>query len=136
VALGAWQGLAQLPWDFEAGEEHPRWEGRYATLLSLLEDTPKALFVDEDRPGESRQKLFRAQFVLGPTILQERSGLDKVGLRQLLRDPLILDFGNGPALTLALSELETEAERLGLELSVERQPGALALVRTRKAAKR
>jgi len=136
VALGLWQGLEQLPWQFEPGERHPRWEGRYATLLPLLEGHEKAFFSDDRGTGENRQKLFRAQFVLGPTVLQERVSIDRIALKQLIRNPLILDYGNGPALSLVLKQLEIDATRQGLELSVERRPGALALVRTSRLVER
>jgi len=134
IAAGGWQGSRRLPWNFEPPERHPRWAARYEALAPLVADSPRVLFVQEDnRRGSHR--LFRAQFVLSPSVIEQRSTLAKVWVRQLTRQPLILDYRSHRKLRAALRALEQRATKAGLELRYKKV-GHFAVVRAYRAEKR
>jgi len=131
IVVGGWLSVLGLPWGYAPPTPNPQWEARYQSLLPLLAGEPRVLFLQqEDDAGVHR--LFRAQFVLGPAVIEERATLDKVQIRQLLLRPLILDFRQPRALKRALARLQAAAERERLELAVERPLPQLAVVRARR----
>lgn len=132
---GAGRTLASLPFGFEAPAEHPGWVARYGELASRLEGVPRALFVADDPGGTPKYKLFRAQFVLGPTVLLDRPSLDAVRPRQLVSVPLVLDASTAEGLEAALAHLRERSIPERVELIVERAPRRLAVVRARAAAR-
>jgi hypothetical protein len=131
IGIGGWLSIRGLPWGYVRSTPKPQWEMRYESLLPLLAGEPRVLFLQQENdPGVHR--LFRAQFVLGPAVIEERATLDKVQIRQLLLRPLILDFRQPRALKRALGRLQAAAERERLELAVERPLPQLAVVRARR----
>lgn len=123
--------MRRLPWSFVAPEPHPEWVARYEALQPLLEGEARLLFLQQE-PSQGVHRLFRAQFVLGPAVIDERSTLAQVQVRQLLHRPLILDYRQPKALREALEHLEAAAREERLELLVERPMTQLAVVRARR----
>lgn len=118
-----------MPWAFRPHPGHPGWEARYAALVPLLAGEPRvAMLREEGDAGVHR--LFRAQFVLAPSVIEPRSRLDDVVLRQLHWRPLILDFRSASALEGTLREIESRGAAIGMEIAVERRAGQIAVVRS------
>jgi hypothetical protein len=90
------------------------------------------LFLHE-RKGKGVHRLFRAQFVLAPSVIEERPTVDTVQIGQLTQRPLILDYLRPQALSRTLSRLHRDAASRGLELEVDRPFRQLAVVRARRA---
>jgi hypothetical protein len=131
IVIGGWLSVLGLPWEFVPPTPNPQWEARYESLLPLVAGEPRVLFLQQENDA-GVHRLFRAQFVLAPAVIEERATLDKVQIRQLLLRPLILDFREPGALKAALASLRATAERERLELAVERPLPQLAVVRARR----
>lgn len=123
--------VAGLPFAFDPGPDHPGWVARYGELAGRLGDAPRALFVADDPEGTPKYKLFRAQFVLGPTVFQDRSSIEKVRPGLLLSVPLVLDGSSAESLERILARLRERAVEERVELIVDRYPRWLAVVRAR-----
>jgi hypothetical protein len=133
LAVGLWQAAAAVPWSVAGGASRLAWVERYASLRPFLTDVDSAQFLHDYPPGTARHRLYRAQFELAPCVLVDRPELAKVSIASLRTSPLILDFHTAAALDGALMTLTAAAERQGWSLEVERLPGALAIVRARRA---
>lgn len=131
AAAGAVRTVASLPRDAVAEPGPPGWVTRYGELEGALDGEERALFVADDPQGTPKYKLFRAQYVLGPTVLQDRPSLARVRPRHLLEAPLVLDGSSGEAFEASLASLRRRAAEEGLELEVRRYPARLAVVRAR-----
>lgn len=123
--------VAGLPFGFDPGPDHPGWVARYGELAGELGDAPRAFFVADDAEGTPKYKLFRAQFVLGPTVLQDRSSIETVRPGLLLSVPLVLDGSSTESLERSLARLQERAGAERVELIVDRYPRWLAVVRAR-----
>lgn len=132
AALAAGAGtVAGLPFAFDPGPDHPGWVARYGELAGVLGDTPRAFFVADDPEGTPKYKLFRAQFVLGPTVFQDRSSIEKVRPGLLVSVPLLVDGSSTQSLDRILARLRERAAAERVELIVDRYPRGLAVVRAR-----
>lgn len=106
------------------------WIERYEALVPHLQGVPRAGFVrhPETRPNH-RQRFFRAQYVLAPTVLVYRYRLPRPHPQRLSGIPEIYDFADPHALDEILTETAARAEALGM--SLERVPVGRGLVLTR-----
>jgi hypothetical protein len=128
IVAGVWLGGRDLPWDFEPTDPAPLWSARYEAIAPQVADWKRMYFVPED-PGEG-YRLFRAQFVLAPLVL-DRTTLDDVPVDRLATRPLLLDYQSPKALRLALRRLERRAAAAGVGLDTE-TVGKMTLVRGRR----
>lgn len=132
AVAGAVATVRSLPFGFQPGTEHPGWVARYSEADPSLAGESRALFVADDPEGTPKYKLFRAQFVLSPTVLQDRSSLEKVRPHHLLVTPLLLDASSAQSLEAMIEQLQRAAATGRVEVVVERLPRRLAVVRARR----
>ena len=107
-----------------------QWHARYAKLQPHLAGVPKVAMVHE--PGQRnkpRVRLFRAQYVLAPTVIRLWPKLPEVRHRRL---SFIYDFKDPRALKEVLAAAAAQAERDGVELKSVRVARGLALVTMKK----
>lgn len=131
-AVGLWQGRDRLPWQARGDGIAPDWAARYAVLLPELTGETQVMLLHGCGPDRCRHRAYRAQFVLAPTVVQERSTVEVVKMHHLRQRPLILDFQNRGAMQRALRSLRQEARARDLELEVRAFPRHVALVRAHR----
>lgn len=116
-------------------EPHPhyRWFARYAKLAPLLAGEPRAAIVHHpEHHNSGKAKLFKAQYVLAPTIIAWQRKLPRPGQKHLDDLPLIYDFVRPRLLEQVLDETARKAEQKGVTMTVQKVDRALAVVRMRK----
>jgi hypothetical protein len=103
------------------------WMQRYAALRPHLEGEPKVTIVyDPFRQHQGNKQLFRAQYVLAPTIvILPRRPLPPVRPRTV---PLIYDCHDPPSLDRLLDMTALRAKRRGGVMKTERVARGLAVV--------
>ncbi len=107
-----------------------QWHARYAKLEPHLAGVRRvALVPDPNERGKGPMRLFRAQYVLAPTVIRPWPQLPAVRHRRL---SFIYDFENPRALHEALAAAAAQAERSGVELKSTKVARGLFLVTMKK----
>ncbi len=124
-AFGLYHSMAERERQTVPREAH-RWHARYAKLLPHLAGIPRVGMVhDPAERGKARTRLFRAQYVLAPTVIRLWPKLPEVRHRRL---SFIYDFKNQRVLEEILAAAAAQAERSGVELTSLRVARGLYLV--------
>ncbi len=112
---------------------HYKWFARYSKLAPLLGDAPRVAIVhDPETHKTGKAKLFKAQYVLAPTIIEFRHKLPRPHSKRRQTIPLIYDFVRPGVLRQALAETAERAEKKGVTMTVVKVDRGLALVQMRK----
>lgn len=107
-----------------------KWHARYAKLSPHLEGAARVgLVVDPMEKGKGKMRLFRAQYVLAPTVIRPWPKLPEVRHRRLA---FIYDFRDQRTLDEVLATARAKAERNGVVLKSVRVARGLSLVTMKK----
>ena len=103
-----------------------QWHARYAKLAPHLSGVARVGMVnDPAERGQGKTRLFRAQYVLAPTVIRPWPKLPEVRHRQL---SFIYDFPNQRALDKVLTVAAEQADQVGVTLTSVKVAKGLALV--------
>ncbi len=107
-----------------------RWHARYAKLKPHLAGVPLVAMVpDLEERGKGNMRLFRAQYVLAPTVIRRWPKLPEIRHRRL---SFIYDFRSQRVLDEVLATAAERADRSGVVLKSVKIARGLALVTMKK----
>ncbi len=110
--------------------EARRWHARYAKLEPHLAGVARVgMVLDPQERGKARTRLFRAQYVLAPTVIRLWPKLPEIRHRRL---SFIYDFKDQRALDEVLAAAAAQADRGGIDLKSVRVARGLSLVTMKK----
>ena len=111
------------------GQYH--WRARYAKLRPHLAGEPRILFVyDRAFKRQAYKRLFRAQYVLAPSLL----AMGGWNMPKPRREPMIYDFRSERSLDLMLARMAAKAKTRRVAMETVRVGRGLALVRMSRMA--
>ena len=103
------------------------WFARYAKLRPHLEGAPRvAIFYDPRETGKGNLRLFRAQYVLAPTVVK-LWGKRRPPIRPR-KVPLLFDFHRQDSLDKQLARMSSKARKRGVKMDTAEVARGLALV--------
>ncbi len=103
------------------------WFKRYAKLRPHLEGEPKvAIFYDPAKSIKGNMRLFRAQYVLAPTVVKKWGKAPPPVQPRTV--PLLFDFKRQDALDQVLAQIATEAREVDVAIETVQVARGLAVV--------